>query len=535
MLNSQYKSRQGLLNELHSERQEMIELKKRLSKMERVAETQKYADLIIDNSPAILFRRLASEDLKKRRMVYVSPNISRFGYKAEDFISNKIMFSHIVNPKDKEQIRMEIQRYVNKNIESYTQTYRIITRDGDLRWVEDHTAVIVDPETGIRYHQGIVTDIHQRKEAEEKLRKSEEKYRQIVETTSEGFLYMDKGLFVVDVNNAYCRMISCSREELIGKNLIDMVTKEHRPFLSANRDNLLHRKGFEFESDLVASTGATVPVLIHGNTLYDDEGNIIGNMAFVTNMTEQKKSLTLASEVQKSLLPQSNLHVYGLDIAGRTIACDEIGGDYFDFLWGHECSDNHFETVVGDVTGHGVDAALLMMTARTFLRMRAPQCGGISRIITEMNQHLLSDFSHTDHFMTLFYASIDSKNQKLQWVRAGHDPAVIYDPAEDRFEELKGKGLALGLDESYEYEENLKVGLNPGQIIAIGTDGIWETYNSDRQMFGKQRFHKLIRENAHRSASEIIDAVFNNLKKFTIGLKQTDDITLVVIKVGDLL
>jgi sigma-B regulation protein RsbU (phosphoserine phosphatase) len=80
----------------------MIELKKRLSKMERVAETQKYADLIIDNSPAILFRRLASEDLKKRRMVYVSPNISRFGYKAEDFISNKIMFSHIVNPKDKE-------------------------------------------------------------------------------------------------------------------------------------------------------------------------------------------------------------------------------------------------------------------------------------------------------------------------------------------------------------------------------------------------------------------------------------------------
>lgn len=81
----------------------------------------------------------------------------------------------------------------------------------------------------------------------------------------------------------------------------------------------------------------------------------------------------------------------------------------------------------------------------------------------------------------------------------------------------------------------MKVGLNPGQIIAIGTDGIWETYNSDRQMFGKQRFHKLIRENAHRSASEIIDAVFNNLKKFTIGLKQTDDITLVVIKVGDLL
>ena len=532
MLNSQYKSSKELLNELNSQRQEVVELKGRLSKMQRVAEMQKYADLIIDNSPAILFRRLASEDLKKRRMVYVSPNISRFGYKAEDFISNKMMFSQIVNPNDKKRIQKEIQQYVSKNIDTYTQTYRVITRDGDFRWVEDHTSVIVDPDTGIKYHQGIVTDIHQRKEAEEKLRKSEQKYRRIVETTSEGFLYMDKGLFILDVNNAFCRMISCPREEIIGKNLLDMVTEENRAFLSANTGNLLHGKDYEFESDLIANSGSTVPVLIHGNILEDDEGNIIGNMAFITNMTAQKKSLALASEVQKSLLPQSSLNIYGLDVAGKTIACDEIGGDYFDFLWGHECSNNHFETVVGDVTGHGVDAALLMMTARTFLRMRAPQCGGISRIVTEMNQHLLSDFSHTGHFMTLFYASIDSQNQKLRWVRAGHDPAVIYDPATDRFEELKGPGLALGLDENYEYEENLKIGLNPGQIIAIGTDGIWETNNSEGQMFGKQRFNELVRENAHQSAKDIIDAVLNELQKFTIGLKQTDDITLVVIKAG---
>jgi len=272
MLNTQYKSKQELLNELNSGRQEVVELKNRLSKMQRVAEKQKYADLIIDNSPAILFRRLASEDLKKRRMVYVSPNISRFGYKAEDFISNKMMFSQIVNPKDKKRIQKEIQQYVSKNIDSYTQIYRVITRDGDLRWVEDHTSIIIDLETGIKYHQGIVTDIHQRKEAEEKLRKSEEKYRRIVETTSEGFLYMNKGLFIVDVNNAYGRMISCAKEEIIGKNLIDMVTEENRAFLSANIDKLLQGKDYEFESDLIASSGSTVHVLIHGNTLEDEEG-----------------------------------------------------------------------------------------------------------------------------------------------------------------------------------------------------------------------------------------------------------------------
>jgi len=239
MKDSQYKSRKELLNELHSERQEKIELKRRLSQMERTAESQKYTDLIIDNSPAILFRRLASEDLKKRRMVYVSPNISRFGYTAEDFMSNKVMFRDILHPEDTERIRIEIQEYVNKNIENYTQTYRIITRNGDVRWVEDHTSVIDDPETGIRYHQGIVADIHRRKEAEENLRKSEEKYRRIVETAGEGFLHMDKNLLVVDVNNAYCRMVMHSREELIGKSLLDMVTEKYRPFLSANRDDLL--------------------------------------------------------------------------------------------------------------------------------------------------------------------------------------------------------------------------------------------------------------------------------------------------------
>ena len=101
-------------------------------------------------------------------------------------------------------------------------------------------------------------------------------------------------------------------------------------------------------------------------------------------MSEQKKSLTLAGEVQKSLQPQNSLQVQGPEIAGRTIAYDEIGGDYFDFLQEQECANNHFDAVVGGVTGHGVDAALLMTTARAFRRMRASQCGNISQIKSEV-------------------------------------------------------------------------------------------------------------------------------------------------------
>ncbi|WP_170302510.1 adenylate/guanylate cyclase domain-containing protein [Desulfosarcina widdelii] len=156
------------------------------------------AEMIIQNSPSILFRRLAADDPKQRKMVYVSPNISRFGYRAEDFLNDTIMFRDIVYQGDKEKILQEIKDFVAKERENYTQVYRIVTNDGELRWVEDQTSIYVDPESDIRYHQGIVTDIHERMIAEEKLRKEQEKVQkacrivskyvppQIAETISHG-------------------------------------------------------------------------------------------------------------------------------------------------------------------------------------------------------------------------------------------------------------------------------------------------------------------------------------------------------------
>ena len=363
------------------------------------------------------------------------------------------------------------------------------------------------------------------------LRKSEEKYRRIVETAGEGFLLMDEDLVITDVNDAYCNMIGYSRAELIGKTPFDLATEEYRQFLLLKKDELLSREYRKFEGAVVARDGRHVPILVHGSTLRDDQGAVIGNMAFVTDMTEHKKSLELAGEVQKSLLPQENLRIRGLDIAGRSIPCEEIGGDYFDYLWGEEYSGRPFGVVVGDIAGHGVDAALLMTAARTYLRMRASQPGDISQIVTEMNRHLTLDTLDAGRFMTLFYMTIDHEKKHLRWVRAGHDPAIIYDPVQDKFEELKGNGgLPLGVDEKSVYEEYRKAGLDPGQIIVIGTDGIWEACNRHGEMFGKDRFREIIRRNANAEANEILNAVYSELDSFTLGLKPEDDITLVVMR-----
>lgn len=492
------------------------------------------AKLIVNQSPVVLFRRKAGKTGTKPQLEYVSENLSRFGYEAREFLDGSMKFPDIVHPEDIERLREEINHYTDADLEEYTQVYRVITKSGEIRWVEDQTSVVRD-ENGEKIHnQGILIDITEKKLAEEKLRKSEEKFRRIVETAGEGFVLMNEGLDIADVNNAYCQMIGYSREELLGKSVLDLATDDFRSFMMANKEKYLAEEQRNLEGELVSKDGRTIPVLIHGSTLLDDNGRAIGNMAFVTDMTEHKKALMLAGEVQKSMLPSEMPRVRGLDIAGRNVSCDEIGGDYYDFIWRRDSTKGMFSIVVGDISGHGVDSALLMTTARAFLRMRASQPGSISEIVTAMNNHLAQDTLDTGKFMTLFCLTIDPERQCLDWVRAGHDPALIYSPEQDEFEELKGIGIALGVSDGFKYAENHKTGLRNGQIIAIGTDGIWEAFNRDGEMFGKARYQDIIKKNADKSAEEILNAVYHELSEFTLGKKSEDDITLVIAKVNGL-
>lgn len=145
---------------------------------------------------------------------------------------------------------------------------------------------------------------------------------------------------------------------------------------------------------------------MHGNPLRDDRGGLIGQMAFFTDLTEQKKALALAGEVQRSLLPRESPKVRGLDIAGRNVSCDEVGGDYYDFFLQQENAGNSFSVAVGDISGQGVDAALLMSSARAFLQMHVSQNEVTAEIVRSMNRHLAEDVKKSGRFMTLFYLTI---------------------------------------------------------------------------------------------------------------------------------
>jgi sigma-B regulation protein RsbU (phosphoserine phosphatase) len=489
-------------------------------------EALEMAKIIIDNSPVVLFRRIAGDDPK---LTYVSANIQNYGYSAKELLSGEVMFRSMVHPDDVDRLGDEIESYEQKNIENFNCTYRILTRQGEVRWLEDRTSVIRDESGTACFNQGVLVDITDRKKTETALAESEEKYRRIVSTSAQGFILMDGEMKIMDVNDTFCNLLGYTRSQILDKTPQDLASPEFATFISAHKKKLLELEVKETEGQFLTKNGRMVPVLLHSSPLTNDDNKFIGIMAFITDMTEQKKAMALAGEVQKSLLTTTQPKINGFDIAGKSKSCDEIGGDYFDFIMQGQ-TQGSINVVIGDIAGHGVDAALFMTTARGFLRMRAAQPGNAAQIITDMNRHLSEDVLESGRFMTLFFISLDPGSGNLRWVRAGHDPAMVYDPDTDTFENLMGTGTALGVDQAYSYTEQSYTNLAKGKIIILGTDGIWEANNRKGIMFGKERLKKLIQKNADMDAKSMVDSVFKGIDVFTSGEKPMDDLTLVIIK-----
>ncbi|MEZ6852747.1 PP2C family protein-serine/threonine phosphatase [Halodesulfovibrio aestuarii] len=244
-----------------------------------------------------------------------------------------------------------------------------------------------------------------------------------------------------------------------------------------------------------------------------------------------KTSLQLASEVQQRLLPQKAPQQASYDIAGASYYCAETGGDYFDFIT--PCvpkKSSGLLMAVGDVVGHGIPAALLMATARAYLRSSANHDISLSKITQMANDLVVCDTYGTGQFMTLFLSSLDTLRNTFTWTRAGHDAAIIYRRQQASFEKVKGKGAtALGITSNAEYAENA-ISIHQGDILVIATDGIWECTAPDGTMFGKERMKNIIEQSKELSSQQIIDTLYIAALNYTEQSSLEDDFTCIVIQ-----
>ncbi len=242
-----------------------------------------------------------------------------------------------------------------------------------------------------------------------------------------------------------------------------------------------------------------------------------------------RRNMELAEEVQRLLLPSAEPVAEGYDIAGGISYCDRTGGDYYDFI-PLETGDGSsaLGVVLGDVAGHDTASALLMATARGQLHTLAGLDMNPAERMGTINDSLARDLDGTGRFLTLFYLRLKSGSPRIRWVRAGHDPAFVYMPDSDSFDELGGDGLPLGVLAGTQYEERER-DLPEGALVVMATDGVWEARNNSGHMFGKERTLAIIRENAHKHAEGVKSAIMNAVAAFADG-RQDDDIAVVVIK-----
>ncbi|WP_242012343.1 SpoIIE family protein phosphatase [Pseudodesulfovibrio cashew] len=241
-----------------------------------------------------------------------------------------------------------------------------------------------------------------------------------------------------------------------------------------------------------------------------------------------RRDLKLAQEVQNLLLPRKEPELCGFDIAGGISFCDQTGGDYYDFIEMDDQGTRSLGVVLGDVSGHGVQSALVMATTRGLLRSLSSAAISPRERIQTVNTVLSRDMDGTGRFLTLFYLRLKANSPEIQWVRAGHEPAIRYNPETGVFSELSGEGLALGVLEEFEYEDYTAF-LEPGEVLVMATDGIWEARNEEGEMFGKKRMLAIVKENAHNNAETIRAALMDAAGAFRPA-GQEDDIAVVVIK-----
>jgi phosphoserine phosphatase RsbU/P len=237
-----------------------------------------------------------------------------------------------------------------------------------------------------------------------------------------------------------------------------------------------------------------------------------------------EQELYLAREIQQRLQPAGPPEVPGYDLLGISFPSRTVGGDYYDFI---RREDGRMVIALGDVSGKGTGAALLMSSLHAAIHAQAASHRSIAETITAVNRYLAASIP-SNRFVTLFYAELDPHTGGVAFLNAGHNPPLIVHAA-GTIEHLAAGGMPLGISADAEFREG-RTQLQPGDALVIYSDGVTETNNPCDEEFGVDRLQKIIVNNLERSAAGIRDRIEAELSKFAEGTPAADDITLVIVK-----
>jgi sigma-B regulation protein RsbU (phosphoserine phosphatase) len=237
-----------------------------------------------------------------------------------------------------------------------------------------------------------------------------------------------------------------------------------------------------------------------------------------------ERELELATEIQQTFQPSAPPVMENYEFQGISFSCYEIGGDYYDFI---ATADGKMMIALGDVSGKGTAAALLMSSLHAAIHSQVTAKTSLRDMVTSVNQYLAAN-TPTNRFVTLFIAELDPNEGILRYINAGHNPPIM-GRADGKVEQLDSGGFPLGILPQAEYELG-QVSLFPGDALVIYSDGVSEANNIAGDEFGMERLTDVVSKNIKSSAAGLRDKVESALSAFTQTAPANDDITLVIVK-----
>ena len=241
-------------------------------------------------------------------------------------------------------------------------------------------------------------------------------------------------------------------------------------------------------------------------------------------LLKMQEELRLAARIQIELLPKSAPEIPGYDIAGRSIPAQSVGGEYFDFI---SIDDHRLALCLGDVSGKGLPASLLMSNVQATLRSHALM-GLTAQECTSRSNRLLFQSTSAEKFVTLFFAILDLQANMLSYANAGHEHPIVLS-LDGSVNRLVTGGIMLGMIDNFPFQDDA-VEIKPGDIMVIFSDGVTEAMNRDEAQFGETQLRETIIAHRGEDAATLLESIVDTVKSHVGAAPQMDDITILVVK-----
>lgn len=469
----------------------------------------------------------------EEEFTYLSPSCKQItGHDAEEFSANPDLILDLIHPDDL-HLWSNHRHEVTDAPGSGDLEFRIVRPDGQIAWISHVCRPVFDDNGTFIGTRGSFSDITKRRLAEEK----NLRLAAIVESSDDAIVGKTLDGIITSWNRGAEKIFGYTEEEVLGRSITMLIPDAYADDVLRMHERIRRGEHVEhFETVRRKKDGELIFMSLTYSPIRDGQGRVVAVSTIGRDISDRKKAeqmlmvntrinreLEIAKEIQQSFLPACPSALPGLLMTCRCVPAAHVGGDYYDFF---SLEDGIVDMVIADVTGHSVGSSLLMTMARSVLHAKVSSGRSPGKLLAAVNDLLYEDLSRAELQISMFYVRLDSANRMLSYANAGHTRPLLYRSRDGAFSELDADGLLMGVRTDVCFEEKV-IRVDPGDILALYTDGVTEAQDANGGLFGTERLCRVIAEQGDGHPQEIMAEIFRELSSFTMS----DDVAMIIFKI----